>query len=527
MNTQVSRRAVMGGVAAVGLGAGLRFSLPDRSSSTGSLMRSALPLPAPFTCEFRIPERLRPVTRGGRRIVHIEARVADLEILPGHKTRVWGYNGSVPGPTLDVRRAEPFRIELTNKLPVATVLHMHGSHTSEQSDGYPTDLVQPHGWNKAKVPYHSMTGMNHAEGMHAMKSDPHARVTVGERTYDYPQTQPAATWWYHDHAMGFTARNVWHGLAGMVVNRDDDDDALELPSDDHDLPIILSDRAFGPDAEMRYPLLDPSGVNPGVQPQYMGGLLGDVVLVNGVPNPWHAVDSGLYRLRVLNASNARRYRVVLADGTKQARMRLVGSDLGALARAREVASLDIAPGQRAELLLDVRKVPLGHDVALLNQFGESPHTRQLVNFKVVRRAPTVSAVPLALRGGVTEPPERAFVRRSFRFRNDGDIGWTVNGKPFDPTLMLATVKANSTEIWTFVTDMHHPVHLHQANMRVLRRGTNPPGPQDAGWQDTIDVRPAEGVEALVAFGPNRGRFVFHCHNLEHEDMDMMANFRIV
>ena len=150
-----------------------------------------------------------------------------------------------------------------------------------------------------------------------------------------------------------------------------------------------------------------------------------------------------------------------------------------------------------------------------------------MRFKVAREATDDSNIPDRLSSYATTPEPAGVVRRKWRFsRGDagGHKGWTINGKPFDPSHMHARPRLNEYEIWTFVTDVHHPVHVHLAPFQVLRRGGSEPGPYDAGWKDTVDVRPAEVVEVLIKFTSYKGKYLIHCHNLEHEDMAMMAAF---
>ncbi|WP_245687343.1 multicopper oxidase domain-containing protein, partial [Streptacidiphilus griseoplanus] len=121
-------------------------------------------------------------------------------------------------------------------------------------------------------------------------------------------------------------------------------------------------------------------------------------------------------------------------------------------------------------------------------------------------------------------PARAVATRTFAFRQSRSSGWTVNGLPYLPGRALARPRLGTVEVWRFVTDFHHPVHLHLNHFQVLSRDGRAPGPYDGGWKDTVDLRPAQAVELAVRFTDHRGAFMMHCHNLEHEDMAMMADF---
>ena len=153
-----------------------------------------------------------------------------------------------------------------------------------------------------------------------------------------------------------------------------------------------------------------------------------------------------------------------------------------------------------------------------------------MRFRVVRTDRDDSRVPDRLSAIESLVPVPGATERTFRFTRGavGDHrGWTINGTSFDPSASLADIPLGEVEVWRFVTDVHHPVHVHLDPFQVLRRGSEGAGPYDAGWKDTVDLRPAEVVEVAVRFSDHAGRFVFHCHNLEHEDMAMMATIRTV
>jgi spore coat protein A len=499
--TRLSRRdllRVLGGVAvAAGVGVPLVRGVAG-ASSTGTLLPSRLALPRPFQRPLPIPPTLRPVsTDGGLDRYEIVQRAGTAELLPGVATPIWGYDGLFPGPTLRTRSGRPVTVRHRNQLPVPTVVHLHGGHAPADSDGFPTDLVHPVGTDPLT-----------AHAAHQM--DPAARITIGERDYRYPMRQRAATLWYHDHRMDFTGPDVWRGLAGFHIVTDNEDDALPLPRDDRDLPLMIADRSFAADGSLAYP-------DPGAR---MPGVLGDVVLVNGAAWPFHEVRAVRYRLRLLNASSARRYRLALDP---PAPLVQIGTDGGLLEAPLEHDAIEMAPAQRFDVVVDFGRYPPGTNVRLVNTFG-SGTTRDVLQFRVAGNAPDDTAVPAVLSKASTETPVRT---RTFRLRHDdvhGMPGWTINGAPFDPAVSVANPRLGDAEIWRFTSDFHHPVHLHLAPFRVLSRGIGGPGPYDHGWKDTVDLRPAEEASLLVRFDDYAGRFVLHCHNLEHEDMAMMATF---
>ncbi len=208
----------------------------------------------------------------------------------------------------------------------------------------------------------------------------------------------------------------------------------------------------------------------------------------------------------------------------------IGSDGGLLAAPVTHQAIETAPGERFDVVVDFSSVPVGTEVTLANTFGTGS-TADVMRFRVVRAARDDSTVPARL--SVVEPlvPPAGATRRTFQlFRGavgGHSGGWTINGLPFDPDRPIADIPLGATEIWRFVTDVHHPVHVHLDSFQVLHRGTGRPGEYDAGWKDTVDLHPAEIVDVAVRFSDHTGRFVFHCHNLEHEDMAMMATIRTV
>jgi len=517
-----TRRAVLIGSA---LGAaGLGVAGCAGQGQTGELIRSRARLPGFFSVTLPIPPVLAPVgSAGGEDRYRVEARVADLEILPGTTTQVLGYEGLFPGPTIETRRGRPVAIEHVNSLPVPMAVHLHGGVVEAAHDGFPTDLVLPRDRAAPR-----RTGPHTG---HGGVTDPDAVVTTGRRTYRYGNDQRAAMLWYHDHRMDFTGPMVYAGLSGLHIVRDDDEDALGLPGGDRELPLVIADRAFTDDAQFDYPALDPSmTTTPGVEDFAMEGVLGDVVLVNGAPWPVAEVDAARYRLRLLNASNARRYALALDPPPPEGpAFTQVGSDVGLLASPVTHDSIPIAPAERYDVVVDFGAYPVGTRVVLRNTMG-SGGTGTVMAFDVVRTARDDSRVPDVL--AVSEPLRRSdsVATREFTFTRGGATGdahWVINGLPFDPTRMDAVVRPGTVEVWRFGTDVHHPVHVHLGHFQVLSRGGHAPLPADVGWKDTVDVRPAEHVDVAIAFPEGyTGRYVMHCHNLEHEDMMMMSAFEV-
>jgi spore coat protein A len=480
---------------------------PVDGPGTGSLLTSALPLPERFRTPLPIPPVAKPrLSNSAGDHLTLTQRVADVRLLPDRTTRIWGYDGIFPGPTIQARRGRPLTVTVRNELPVPTSTHLHGGITPPDSDGFPLDLITPAGYSPA--PPHQ-----HGAG---------ARVHEVSRDYRYPMEQRAATLWYHDHRMDFTGPQVWRGLAGLMIVSDEEEDALPLPRGDRDLPLLICDRAFDADGSLRYPMREMAMGSPGATGDFLSGVFGDVILVNGAAWPRHEVAAVRHRLRLVNGSNARRFRLALTPGTDLVQ---IGSDDGLLAapvRHREVV---LAPGERCDVVVDFSAFPVGSEVTLVNTFGTGA-ARDVMRFAVTRSAVDDTRIPdrLADLPALTEVD--AVETRQFDFRMSGRR-WTINNQPYDPAGSLAAPRLGTVELWRFTSDFHHPVHVHLGHFQVWSRNGRDPEPWESGWKDTVDVRPYEVVEVLVKFVGHRGRYMVHCHNLEHEDMAMMANFDVV
>ena len=476
-----------------------------KPAQAGELLRSKAKLPAPFQVPLPVPPVKKPTRSDAKADYYrVVQRKASLEILPGLKTEVMGYDGLFPGPTFDVRSGRTTVVEQVNELDVSTVVHLHGGHTPAPSDGWPLDLIMP------------------ANGQHGEHHMSGGDMALGKRTYTYPNTQRAATLWYHDHTMDYTAPQVYRGLFGLHIIRDDEEENLPLPQGDREIPLVIADRAFDADGSFLYPAAKDG---PGVESAYMEGVVADVTLVNGAPWPVHEVDAVRYRFRILNASNARRYELALDKGP--ATFVQIGSDGGLLDRPVEHKTLVIAPAERFDVIVDFSQYQPGDEVTVVNKLDGNAN---VLRFKIARKAPDDTRIPATLSSYATTPRLKGVVRREWRFRRGsaGDHrGWTINGKGFDPAVMQAQVKLDQDEIWSFVTDVHHPVHVHLAPFQVLSRGGGKISAYDRGWKDTVDIRPAEVVEVLVRFTAHKGKYLIHCHNLEHEDMAMMAAFETI
>ena len=486
---RLSRRGFLGVLGGSALGvASFGPLLRTSPGQTAELLSSRAPLPKPFSVRLPIPPVAKPIrTDPTGDVYSIVQREVELEILPGMRTKLLSYDGSFPGPTIVSRSGRPTLVRHRNELTVPTVVHLHGGHTPAESDGYPTDLIAPQ----------------------------------GQREYTYPGRQRAATLWYHDHRMDYTGPQVYRGLAGFHLIQDDEEDALPLPKGERDIPLMIVDRAFDEDGFLRYPSL-PNG--PGVEDDYMEGVMGDVILVNGAPWPVLEVDAARYRLRILNAANARRFQLRIDPGTPFTQ---IGSDGGLLEKPVTHNDLVIAPAERFDVIVDFSRYQPGTELTVHNVLG-SGSTADVMRFRVVRKGTDDSRIPERLSTIERLDPAKAVRTREWRFRRGkmhGHTGWLINDAPFDHHSTAASTKLGDIEIWRFISDLHHPVHVHLDPFQVVKRHGKDPGPYDSGWKDTVDIGPNEWVDVAVRFTDYAGRYMLHCHNLEHEDMAMMAAFQ--
>ncbi len=514
----------------LGLAGGVALALPFGTStcsgsgggSTGTVLPSKARLSEPFQTPLPVPPVLEPArSDASTDYFEMVQKLGKAEILPGLETEVWGYDGIFPGPTVESRSRRKIVVRQRNDLPVPVSTHLHGGRTPPGSDGYPTDLIMPRGMKH----YASMSGHGSMEMEDARRY----------KDYEYPNGQRAATLWYHDHRTDFTGPQVWRGLAGFYILRDDEEDALPLPKGEKDVPLMICDRSFDEEGSFLYPSLDSSLMGePGVEDDYMDGVLGDTILVNGAPWPVMEVSNTRYRFRILNASNARRYELALdpepGDSTSFVQ---VGSDGGLLGAPIDHHRIHIGQAERFDVVVDFSKYEVSTEVTLKNLLGDGK-TANVMRFRVVRKEKEESTVPSRL-SDMDEfdalGEADATRTREFRFTRVGDGGkvmWGINGEPFDSERMDARPELGSTEIWHLrVAPAAHPIHLHLVHFKVLSRNGRRTLPTDAGWKDTVDLTSGEEASVLVRFDGYRGRYVFHCHNLEHEDMMMMANFEVV
>jgi len=506
---------------------------------------------------------------------------ADRHIAPGAtpsilgptiKVRFGAYGEEVPGQPGRVRPklAGGVLVRHHNNLPydhrgfgmTRNTVHFHGGHVPARADGFPEDLVSPPDGFPNKVVFDRG---EHYDYFYPML-DPGlvADNDIGRDHADCDETP--STLWYHDHLLDFTAANVYRGLAGFYLAFDDpnansilsapgkvaldigdetfpdtdpfghptDPRILRLPSNDFDIPLVFQDKSFAADGSLVYNSFDHDG------------FLGDKICVNGAIQPFLRVQRRKYRFRLLNGSNARIYQIVLADASGGRKpMTQIATEGGLMAAPiRNISGVLLYMAERVEVVVDFTSYAHGTELFLENRMRQDEGRKpdgvmsrgpQMLKF-IVEGDPVEdpSSVPDVLRPfpKVTENEIRTAVRRTFEFeRRHG--AWVINGELAGQlTRPVATARLDRGEIWRLRNDSGgwwHPVHIHHEFCRVLsRNGKLPPLDERDGMakKDTLLLRDNETVEVYVKFRDYIGPWVFHCHNLEHEDMAMMARFDV-
>jgi FtsP/CotA-like multicopper oxidase with cupredoxin domain len=457
----------------------------------------------------------------------VVAREGVAEVMPGVLTRVLGYNGIYPGPTFIAERNRTAVVRFVNRIGGEIMApHYHGAHTPPDSDGVPMLSYGEVDWITPAQPY------------------------AGCRTFVYPNDNPfAATLWYHDHGEDCTAENVYHGLAGffLLVPNGSDEDAdvravdAQLPSGygRYDIPLLFQDRQFNADGSLAYDNFEHDG------------FIGDRFCVNGVVQPYLPVARRKYRFRLLNGSNARHYEFFLSSGR---RFWVIASDGGLLPQPVEMTSLRMAPAERYEIVVDFSEYPVGSRIYLHNCLKQTSGRKPdddpddeldmddcvpLLEFQIARDEEDPSVLP-----DVLDPRVAAYISEHLTERpglqvkdtvlqlERGNGAWQINGRFYDPNRVDVVEKLWTHSTWTLVNGSGgwvHPMHIHDEEFAIISRNGRPPRPHERGLKDTFNVGRDETVRVAAYWtgATNIGRYVFHCHNLEHEDMRMMGVFEVV
>jgi len=502
--------------------------------------------------------------------INLKAAPTTVPILPGQTTQVWSYAAqlvkgdpnslqTIPdsylGPIIRVRKGQRVRVNFQNNLPQgqASIVHWHGLILPEEMDGHPRFAIQP--------------GQTYV--------------------YEFEVINRAGMNWFHPHPDGLTGQQAYAGLAGLFIVTDAEEAALNLPTGAYDVPIVLQDRTLDTDNQLLYlgsKIGTPRNSNMGGMQQgnsgqssngmmgdmsSMMGFLGQKIFVNGKPNFTLSAATRVYRLRILNGSNSRIYKLAWSSGEL---LTVIGTDGSLLTHPTKRKYVMLAPGERIDIWADFSKLKVGTEVSLnslafsgaenvggtnmggMMSSGNAPElgsAMMLFNVKIEReekeslRLPTqLAALPLLRPEDAVNATQPRPIELSFK-----GMKWVINGQPFEMNTALPqeTVKLNSIEQWEIVNKLNpgammdakgmaHPIHLHGVHFQVISREVLPElaagwqtvkdGYVDEGLKDTVMVMPGERVKLLMKFEKYSGLFAYHCHTLEHEDAGMMRNYRV-
>ncbi len=464
-------------------------------------------IPIPVTVgDFSTPLPI-PATINGQ--VTLTAQATTSTIFSGKKSTVLGYqSGSILGPTIVVNSGENINVNFQNSLSENSNIHWHGLIVPANMDGHPEDVAQP----------------------------------GSSLNYNFTVSQRAGMYWYHPHPDGFTAKQAYLGLAGVFLVRDAEEQKLNLPSGEQEIPLVIQDKRISPDYALDYsPTMN----------DIMNGYMGSNIVVNGVSSPYKEVSTRNYRLRILNGSNGRIYNLALSNG---ASFSVIGADGGLLTSPKIVTSLLLGPGERADLIVNFSTYAVGTELFLESKTfsaGSSQGTQsfRIMKFRVSKSDKDSFTLPGSLSTIAPISKTNAIKIRTFDVSNGGmgsmggmggmgNTGMTmkgmhrINNKIYDKSRIDETVQSGTTEIWEFDNSKGnepHPMHIHALQFQVLDRtgGRNSLIASESGWKDTVLILPDEKVRVIITFGQNKGIFVLHCHNLEHEDDGMMLQFEII
>ncbi|NOY57943.1 MAG: multicopper oxidase domain-containing protein [Calditrichaeota bacterium] len=476
--------------------------------------------------------------------IELTAASDEISILPGQKTQVWRYRARVlkgsgdvvqnledtfTGPVFRLQRGQKVRVYFKNEIPDKSIVHWHGLHVPEEADGHPRFVIKK------------------------------GRTYI----YEFEVKNRAATYWFHPHPHGRTGPQVYNGLAGLFLVTDEEERALDLPSGDYDVPIVIQDRTFDRDNQLVY-------LNNRMQ--RMTGFLGEQILVNGKPDAELSVATRAYRFRVLNGSNSRIYKLAWSDGTP---LVAIGTDGGLLQAPVQKDYIILGPAERVDLWVDFSSRPLGSELTLKSLPFSGANTGgmmgggmmgmgrnrgrdrnipgngdelTLLRVRVDRREQETRQLPQQLSqidGFDLSDAVNRDNPRTFRFAMQG-MKPTINGRTFQMTKVAEDeiVKLNTTEVWQLVNggggmgmmggmmQMPHPVHVHGLQFQIIERTPSAgwdsikDGFIDSGWKDTVLLMPNMRAKILLRFEDYTGLFLYHCHNLEHEDLGMMRNYSV-
>lgn len=503
--------------------------------------------------------------------IQLKAVQSSTKILSDNNTNTYSYKGSLIkgdektlkqvegstlGPIIRVNKGEKVRIRFENEIPEKSIIHWHGLHVSHENDGHPEHVIDK-----------------------------------GETyIYEFEVMNRAGTYWFHPHPHGHTGEQVYMGLAGLFIVTDEEEKTLSLPTGDYDIPVVIQDRIFDENGELIY--------LPNGRMDQMRGFLGNRLLINGKIDKTLSLNKdGKYRLRLLNGSNSRAYKLAWNTGES---ITVIGVDGGLLESPKTLPYLLMGPAQRVDIWLDLSNKSVNEKLKLVHlpipldtmmdggmmgggMMGDQsvnslPYNSQfdIININIGASKYNDASLPDRLSTSTTLNLADATNRtspRTFNFGMEGMMKWTINGRTYNGLEVAddEIVKLNTTEVWRInnggnisregqnggggmmgmhgnggmmgnnqgmgnMMQMPHPVHIHQLQFNIVNRNIEnvdknlwnavKDGIIDEGWQDSVYLLPGMYMDLIMRFENFKGLFLYHCHNLEHEDMGMMRNFKI-
>jgi len=497
--------------------------------------------------------------------IELTAQPTAIPLLNGKKTAVYHYEASLIkgennnlskikdtylGPIISVKRGQKIRVIFKNNLPHESIIHWHGLHLPPQMDGHP---------------------------MHA--------IANGEQyVYEFTVVDRPGTYWFHPHPDKITGPQVYKGLAGLFIIRNEN---KELPSGEYDQPLVIQDRTFNSDNQLVYLNDDPM--------ERMQGFLGNQIFINGQNKLNRNVKKATYRFRVLNGSNSRIYKLAWSDNSD---IKVIATDGGFLEKPVSKSYIMIAPGERVEIWKDFSTYNTKDQITLesrtfnsgtsmgqmgggmmngendgmmggmrggmMNRSGggmqsssspDNGDALKIYTLNVTQEKGNILELPQRLSEIEKIEPSKAVnydSPKKFHFYNER-MSWVINGETFemDEVAEWEKVQLNTTEVWQFINgddgrgmgmmqdmmQLPHPAHIHGLQFQIIERDISgmdaavwesvKDGFIDQGWQDTFVLMPGMKVKVIMTFKDFTGKYIYHCHNLEHEDMGMMRNYEVL
>ncbi|KAF8456293.1 Cupredoxin [Terfezia claveryi] len=408
----------------------------------------------------------------------ITTRPLTQQIYPNlQATNFIGYNGLVPGPTIRTTIGKRSVVRFINRGTRPLSVHLHGSPSRPVFNGWAEDLIEVSQY----------------------------------KDYVYPNHSPRMLW-YHDHAIHITAINAFYGQAAAYIVYDPvQEAALGLPQGNYDIPMILTDRIYQSNGQ----LVSPQGEDT--------SYYGDIIHVNGVPWPYFNAEPRKYRFRILNTSLSRSYKIrFVAVNGASIPFQVIATDSGYIEHPVTASTIISGIAERYEVVVDLSAyadqtihVRNARDFSQNEDFARTDYVMQIIDDLVNLNFPTDT--------GALTHRQFQFARTNSEWRID-DIGFAdVKNR------ILAKPIPGSTEIWKLENPSGgwaHPIHIHLVDFKVISRNGRGVEPYEAGFKNVVFLDENEIAEVIARFHPWRGQYMFHCHNLVHEDGDMMAAFDV-